>query len=110
MPLSVFYLDDEEKLCEVFHDYFETDAIHIETFTEPEDAIKACYKTAPDLFFIDYRLPATSVDEVAFAVDDAIPKILVTGDLSLKPSYNFLKIISKPYDFKVIEKLLEKFS
>ncbi|MEH6403933.1 MAG: response regulator [Sneathiella sp.] len=109
MPLTVFYLDDEEKLCDVFKEYLETEAIHIVTFTEPEEAIEACLKKAPDLLFIDYRLPATTGDEVAFAIANSIPKVLVTGDLSLTPSYDFLTIISKPYDLKEIDKLLEKF-
>lgn len=109
MPIDVYYLDDEEMLCELFCDYFESAQIKITTFVDPQKAIKACKSRPPNLMFIDYRLPGTTGDQVATNIDVSIPKFLVTGDLTCKPSYEFLKIISKPYKFDEIQELINEF-
>jgi hypothetical protein len=46
--------------------------------------------------------------DVAFAIDSSIEKILVTCELSVNCNYNFKKIISKPYKFDLIAKLIDE--
>jgi DNA-binding NtrC family response regulator len=108
MTINIFYLDDEEGLCEIFAEILGTEQINITTFSDEDEAITACKKTPPDLFFIDYRLNKMTGSDVAFAVDPAIQKILVTGDLSVNCDYNFNRIISKPYQFDFISKLIDE--
>jgi CheY-like chemotaxis protein len=108
MKINVFYLDDEESLCEVFAEILASDQISITTFTDENQAIKACQQTPPNLFFIDYIMPNMTGSDVAFAIDSSIEKILVTGDLSVNCDYNFKRIVSKPYKFDLIANLIEE--
>jgi hypothetical protein len=41
------------------------------------------------------------------AIDEKIPKVLVSGDLSLNTRYSFNHIIKKPYDYKEIQRLID---
>ncbi|WP_448565268.1 response regulator [Thalassotalea ganghwensis] len=109
MIFNVVYLDDEQDLCEIFYEFLSNDETVVKTFTIPEDAINAINDTPPDLFFIDYRLPATTGDDVAKAVDKSIPKVLVTGDLSVQTDYMFDQKVAKPYQFSDIQQLIEHF-
>ena len=108
MTINIFYLDDEEALCEIFAEILGTDQIKITTFINAHEAISACQNTPPDLFFIDYRLPNMTGSDVAFAVDSSIKKILVTGDLSVNCDYKFNRIISKPYKFDHIANMIDE--
>lgn len=108
MTINIFYLDDEESLCEIFAEILGSEEINISTFTDENEAITACKKKPPDLFFIDYRLQKMTGNDVAFAVDAAIEKILVTGDLAVNCDYNFERIISKPYQFDLIANLIDE--
>ena len=107
MPIKIFYLDDEEKLCELFAEYFSSELVQITTFVDANRAIESSRSNPPDLFFIDYRLAGTTGDEVAQAIEQSIPKVLVTGNEFFTPSYNFAQIISKPYDFSLIQGLID---
>jgi DNA-binding NtrC family response regulator len=109
MPVRIFLLDDEEMLCDIFQEYLTSDQIQITTFTDPKKAIKACEIEPPTMFFIDYRLPSITGDEVALSVDENIIKILITGDYSIKAKYQFDKIISKPYHFDEIKKVIKEY-
>jgi CheY-like chemotaxis protein len=106
MTINVYYLDDDSFLCELFSELVGSETINVTTFTDADIAIEACNKNPPQVFFIDYRLPSTTGDEVAFAIDNNIPKVLVSGDLFLEPEYKFIKIISKPTDFKLVHGLI----
>ena len=107
MSFNIYYLDDEPLLCDLFVDYFESDDISITTFTLPELALKAAADKAPDLFFIDYRLPGTTGDIVALELPADIPKVLITGEINPKPEYQFDKIFLKPYNSTLIQDYLD---
>jgi CheY-like chemotaxis protein len=112
MPLKIYYLDDEEALCENFFDYFTSKDVIVTTFTDPNVAIDIIKKNPPDIFFIDYRLPGTTGDEVAKVLDPLLPKFLITGDIYVKTEYPFNSIFSKPVSeeeiFKVIATYAQK--
>jgi DNA-binding NtrC family response regulator len=108
MSLKVYYLDDEADLCELFADYFSSDKVAVTTFVDTKIAIEAIKKNPPDIFFVDYRLPNTTGDEVAKALDPKIPKILVTGEFSIKTDYKFDLILSKPIDVALIAQVISK--
>jgi len=109
MPIKIIYLDDEEALCKIFSQYYGSDQVNIKTFVDANEAIKFCQVNPPDLFFIDYRLSGITGDDVAFAVEESIPKILVTGDISFTSKYNFHQVISKPFDFNKVQKLINHY-
>lgn len=108
MPLNVYYLDDEQALCDVFRDTYSSDDVHVLTFTEPSELIRQAKDTPPDLAFFDYCLPSTTGDKVAQALDPTIPKVLVTGDTGLVSDYPFTKIIYKPWDDRDVLQILDK--
>lgn len=109
MSLNIFYLDDEELLCENFVDNFATNEVIISTFTDAIRAIEAIKKNPPDLFFVDYRLPGFTGDDVAKAIDPNIPKFLITGEIFVKTEYKFIEVIPKPYDENYIADLISKY-
>ena len=109
MALNIYYLDDEVDLCEIFSEYFESDDMEITTFIDATEAIEACKKKAPDVFIIDYRLADTTGVEVALAVDKAIPKILVTGELAINDSTMFNDVVLKPHHLEGIENIIDNY-
>lgn len=108
--MIIYYLDDELALCDIFKAYLSDEQTQVETFSIGSDAIAACKLKKPDLMFIDYRLSETSGDQVARALDPAIPKVLVTGELDLSVDDLFLTVIAKPYKLKSIKVFVESFN
>ena len=106
MPLKVMYLDDEPDLCDIFSDEFSTDEIIIVTFTDANNAIEASKRSPPDVIFVDYRLPGTSGDLVALEMPAAIPKYLMTGEVTVATKYKFNCVFGKPYDREGIREIL----
>jgi DNA-binding NtrC family response regulator len=109
MAFTVFYLDDEEALCEIFSDFFSSDEVQIETFSDINSLLKATLLCPPDLYFIDYRLPEQNGDEVAKALPPSIPKVLVTGEIRANYTYDFIAVLSKPYDYKLVQKIIDRY-
>lgn len=109
MALRVFYLDDEETLCDLFFEFLDSDNIRVSTFTDANESIRETRQNPPDVFFIDYRLKGTTGNKVAESVSPDIYKILVTGDLSVKAERSFQKTIRKPFSFQEIQDLLSEF-
>ena len=107
--LKVYYLDDEELLIDMFIDYFDTGQINLKTFQSPEEAIKAVEDSPPDLLFIDFQMPSMNGDQVAFAIDERIPIILITGDIDQKYQYDFKKVIRKPYQVHEVQEIIEEY-
>lgn len=98
MPLKIIYLDDELDLLEMFVDIFAGPDYEIQTFTTVEPTLAAIKQSRPDLLILDYRLINTNGDLVAQSVDPDIPKIMITGEVQIKPVAHFLRIFHKPYD------------
>jgi CheY-like chemotaxis protein len=106
VSLKVYYLDDEPDLLEIFVDTFSSSLVEITTFTDPIKAIAVIKSSPPDLLFLDFRLPYTTGLMVAEQLDPNIPKVLVTGDMSIKPSSVFKMVCEKPINPGVIEKFI----
>lgn len=109
MKFKIWYLDDERQLCINFMDEFSTPDVEIKVFTDPKEAIDKAKTNPPNLFFIDYRLPATTGDQVAQVLDPKIPKVLVTGDMAVETQYKFVKVLSKPYKSSEVSDIIETF-
>lgn len=105
--ISVYYLDDEPALCEIFEAAFASKDIRITTFTVAQDAIDACQDTPPDAIFIDLRLDDTTGDEVASILPDTIIKYLVTGDFINTSDFQFKEVLTKPFDMSHIQSILD---
>ena len=106
MSLVVYYLDDEVDLLDVFSEIYGSEEIQIVTFSEPEKAISAIRSSPPDLLLLDNRLPGTTGDLIAQKLDQNIPKALISGDLTLEPKANFVKVFSKPFNSKEMTEFL----
>lgn len=109
VKMRVVYLDDEPALVELFQDAFSSENIAVDVYTDPATAISAIKSNPPDLVFLDYRLPGTTGDIVADKIGRALPKVLITGDLTVTPKSNFIKIFYKPYMPSEMRKFLEEF-
>jgi DNA-binding NtrC family response regulator len=109
MAFTVYYLDDEVGLCHVFREFLTSMDIDVKTFIDATEAIEICKHSAPDLFFIDYRLKDTTGDVVAKAVSKDIPKILVTGELIAKEQHLFVDVINKPFRLKNVASVIQKY-
>lgn len=107
MSFKIYYLDDEPDLCEIMTDRLSTDEISVETFQEATSLLSRCEKINPDLFFLDYRLPGTTGDEVAKKLDPTIPKVLITGEISVQTTYKFTAVLSKSISKKDLLSLVE---
>jgi len=107
MQLKIFYIDDEATLCENFKDLHSSDEIEVFTFTNPEAAIEAVRENSPDLLFIDYRLPGTTGEQVATVMNISKPIILLTGELEVKTTYPFHKIILKSAETEEVAETIE---
>lgn len=107
MPLRIVYIDDESDLCQVFIDNFSSDEIQIRTFIDPVEAVRFMTNDLPDLMFIDYRLPGTTGIEIAKLIASSVAKVLISGDLGLKSSPEFVKIMGKPFNFQEVEGLIQ---
>jgi FixJ family two-component response regulator len=109
MLLKIVYIDDEEALCENFKDLHTSDEVEIESFTSPELAIEYMRLNPADLVFIDFRLPGTTGDQVAHAMNISKPIVLITGELEVKTSYPFHSVIQKSAEFEEAARTIEYF-
>jgi DNA-binding NtrC family response regulator len=105
MLLKIIYLDDEPDLCEIFYEEFSSKDVDIVTFTDIDEAIVAAKSRAPDVIFIDYRLPGKTGDEVARAMPEEVPKCLITGESSVDTQYKFKGVFVKPFDRDAIRRV-----
>lgn len=96
MSYRIYYIDDEELLCELFVELFQSDKIIIESFTTHEELLRRSKEKMPDLYFIDYRLKGINGDVLAKLLNPNIPKVLITGELTVAPTQSFVKIFQKP--------------
>ncbi len=95
-PIRIFYLDDEQALCENFQDLFSDPETQVETFVDHNAMIQRLENYTPDLIFLDFRLRGISGEDVAKALHPDILKVLITGDIRVKVDFPFLKILEKP--------------
>ncbi len=109
MQLRIFYIDDEAALCENFKDLHTSNEVEVVAFTNPEAAIEAVRSNPPDLLFIDYRLPGTTGEQVATVMNVSKPIILITGELEVKTTYPFHKIIHKSAETEQVVETIEYF-
>lgn len=109
MKIKVYYIDDEPELLEIFSETYVRPEIEITTFLDPEEAMVSIQKMPPDLLFIDYRLPKINGDDFALQLDPQIPKVLLSGEMSLKCQSKFIAVFEKPYQSHKIEAFLANF-
>ena len=109
MQFKVYYLDDEEALCDIFKELFARPDVEIVTFTDAADLMSRAAKAPPNLLFVDYRLVGTTGEKVAKAMNLKCPVVLVTGDLSVTTDYCFARVLEKPCREKTIADLIESY-
>lgn len=105
--MKIYYLDDEEALCDIFKELFSDNYTTVETFIDAGNAISRCETAPPDIIFIDYRLTDTSGDKVAAALDSSIVKVLVTGELEVPNNTLFFDVVSKPYKLSKLKEIVD---
>ncbi len=107
MPIRLVYVDDEVDLLELFADMFSSSEVVIETYSDPVRAIAAIRDNPPDLIFLDHRLPRTTGDQIARQLDPAIPRALVTGDVTVQLESHFEAIFEKPFPIAKIREFIQ---
>jgi CheY-like chemotaxis protein len=107
--LDVMYVDDEKELGDIFRDLYSNDLVNVHFFDNSKAAIERSKNSQFDLAFLDYRLPEMLGDEVANHLPKELPKYLITGELEVASKYQFIEIISKPTDFKVIGEIIQSY-
>ena len=107
--LKVYFLDDEFSIRKIFEQYFSTDNILVKTFGEPAEAIEACKKELPDLFFTDLNMPGMNGEEVAKVLPKELPKFLITGELCYEGHEVFSEVFFKPLPLDDIENLMAEY-
>lgn len=107
--LKIVYLDDEPALAEIFASILAGPAFEIKTFIVPEEAIAYINSQPVDLVFIDQQLQGMSGDWVAAKLNADIPKVLVSGDLSIPTQGNYLRKFEKPFPWDDIQAFLTEF-
>ncbi len=107
MSLKIVYLDDEVDLLETFYESFIEDGVEIVCYSEPAKAIEQLKQNAPDVLFIDFRMPGMTGEEVVKKLAVNYPVYLITGDLHIKTDFPFVKILKKPYDFEEITAIVQ---
>ncbi len=108
MPFNIYYLDDEPELCASMFDILSSSEWIVETFQDAVSLISRCENARPDLVLLDYQLPGTTGDEVAQKLCPLIPKVLITGNLRVKTTYQFVAVLGKPTKDKDLFALVER--
>lgn len=108
MKLNVYYVDDEQDLCDIFEELNQSDQLNIKTYVDPFVAVADALKDPPDLVFLDYRLPGITGDKVAAVLNLKVPIYLISGDLNVKTDFIFSRIIGKPVDNSEIQKIISE--
>ena len=64
---------------------------------------------APDLAFVDYRLPGTTGEAVCANLPQTFPKVLVTGEVQVTTNVDFYRILRKPTSLAEVNAVLEAY-
>ncbi len=106
MKLKIFYIDDEQDLCDIFEELNQSEFLQIKTYINPVTAIADALNDPPDLVFMDYRLPTMTGDNAAIAMNLDVPIYLISGDLHVQTNFEFTRIIRKPVDNSEFQKII----
>ncbi len=106
--INVALIDDEIDLCENFCELFKKEGLKIQSYSNPIVALEKMQKSPPDIAFIDYRMPIMNGDELAKAMPEKVKKYLLTGELEVRPSFEFEGILGKPLEIDRIRKILDQ--
>ncbi len=106
MTFKIIYLDDESDICEDFALIMESDSVQVITFNSPLELLQKIDSINPDLIVSDYRMPGLTGIELAKKLSPQLPKVLLTGELDLKGTSDFIKVFQKPCDFKALRSFL----
>lgn len=106
MGIKVIYVDDEPDICELFVDIFGGKDILIESFSDPEQAIKHIHEVMPDLVIADSRMPETTGEKLAARLPPGIPVACASGDLNLESKYQYVKILKKPFEIENVREFI----
>jgi DNA-binding NtrC family response regulator len=110
MHFKVVYIDDEVDLCDIFKESFEATNLAVDVYSDPEMAIQAINANPPGLVFIDFRLPNMTGEQVAQRIPAHLPKVLITGELTVGPSANFLRVFHKPFRFGEVQTFINQYA
>lgn len=106
--ITIFFLDDEPELCELYEDIFSSDRVIVKAFSDSTELIAQVKIKHPDLIFLDYRMPGLRGDAVAKILPDEIPKYMITGEANPQVDYPFVKILLKPPSIEEIFSIIDQ--
>lgn len=103
---TIFLIDDEVELLEIFKECFATPNNEIITFDNHVDALKLAKEKKPDLIIIDSNLNGVSGIEVIKLFDESIPKHLCSGHSYKNIPQGFTSVFEKPFNMEEMIKLV----
>lgn len=117
MPVSLLLIEDEELVCELLSEFFESDP-EINYLGEARDgatAISKCRELKPEIVILDLRLPELSGLEVQKILHDEQPElkvIIFTGSLSEETLHSTLRngaiaYVEKAYGLEELQKAIQ---
>ena len=106
--LNIVFVDDEEELCEMYEDLFDTPNRHVKAFSDIETAKNYIESNPIHLAFIDYRMPGMSGPQFRQLLDADLPCIVITGEFIEMPDTGFVDLLSKPVDEDKFNTLVDK--
>lgn len=78
---TVLIIDDDEKLCELLHEYLTRFNYKVKTFSQPHSGLEDIRKNLPDLIILDVMLPQIDGFEVLKILrkTHTVPVIMLTA-------------------------------
>jgi CheY-like chemotaxis protein len=110
MPITIYYLDDEPDLLELFVETFSQEGRVVRGFVSVSEFLEEVAKSPPHIVFLDYRLPRITGDEVALRLPPSLPKVLLSGELQPSTRADFYALMQKPFKAQDIESLIAALS
>lgn len=106
------YVDDEAHLARVVSLNLGFAGLDVRGFSDPHEALEFLAETPVAAVLCDYRMPG--MDGLAFlaAVEQDVPRFLVTGDLALRGELDnnphLTDVIEKPFRYPPLIALLQE--
>lgn len=82
MPQTVYMADDEKNIRELISAFFTQEGYQVETFSDGDALLAACWKAMPQLVILDVMMPGTDGFAVCFALrkeDPHLPILIVSA-------------------------------
>ena len=106
----VVFVDDEEDLCELFLECYESPQYELEVFSDAFSAIESINQKKADLLVLDYRMKGINAFEFLAKLNEQTKYCIVSGELDLEvkdTQHKCFGVISKPANNEDVLKIFK---